>query len=585
MDKQQEKLTQDVTIKLTGNLADLPAKERVALIDSMLASNKPLIVDFAFSHTGRKINRRVYSLAGHKAVAGDLMMKPITINHDSDVNTIIGRIKGAKYIDMMDEARAYFKRRRLSESGLQQIHDSLDSLDYEKIADAFHRTKVLVDRNWKGIGRIGAKAEIVDQESIIKFLDQRYLNFSAEQDTDSYVCSHCFKDWKKDGWCEHEPGSIVDGKLVFMMCGRMVGMGSSVVMHGADPDSMVEQLTMSDAETESPIEIFSKLSDNIIFDAHCEFKGDNMELKELILADKSYNNYKEIVTLVDSTVKLLDEETFNSLPDSSFVKSIPATSKEDAAFVTKLVEQLKGQEELKAVVEDLNNKILLFDVEANVPAKVELQLDEVLTIVETMADSLVSEEKFNKLFVKKLEFDNLFNDNKTKSEQLDALNNSLNEKQTQLDTLTKESALKDSKLNVIRTQYNELLKDQISLAKSLNGNDKLVNSLLDRLNPMLKVICNDYDSANKKVEKIIDLLDTLDLELLSSKMNEGSKNVDVRPVVDPTNQVNPNKLSDYELKVKKQFNTILADEGLQSAKQYFAKVKRYCSDSFNPQSE
>ena len=145
--KDFDKIIQNVFIKLDPKIANLDNKEKTKLIDGIAASNgrQYLSVDFDFSHTGRKINRRIYSKIGHLSVPKTLISpypKPITLNHEDGVQSIIGRFKNASYVDMMDEARTYFKKKRLNESGLNQIDEALTKLDYEKAADAFYRTKV-----------------------------------------------------------------------------------------------------------------------------------------------------------------------------------------------------------------------------------------------------------------------------------------------------------------------------------------------------------------------------------------------------------------------------------------------------------
>lgn len=391
-----EPLVQKIFVRMDPRLVDLSTKDKVKLIDSIggSAGAKALIVDLDFSHTGRRINRRVYSKAGHMNVPNDLTRpypKPITLDHEDGVKNIIGRIVAADYVDMMSEARSYFRKRRLSEAGLNQIHDSLASLDFEKAADAFHRTKILQDKNWKGIGRVAAKARITDGDAIVKFFDQRYLTFSAEQDSDAYVCSICLSDWYKDGMCDHSPGAVIDGKLAFMMTGNMVGMGSSVVTHPADPDSLVTGLSLSDSD-EDPIEVYNRMIDTFIVDSKgtlVDQINEVINMKDLLikLLDGATLSAEEIEALYEQAfssdiikdksivedgkeIKLTDvklsAEDIIALPDSSFIgykRAFPVPNAAHAQILKILLDDLNEQELCVDFTEDEIKELENLDIE------------------------------------------------------------------------------------------------------------------------------------------------------------------------------------------------------------------------------
>ena len=90
-----------------------------------------------------------------------------------------------------------------------------------------------------------------DEESIKKFLDGRYLTFSAGSTTDSHICSICAQDWAKDGMCEHSHGKMYDDELCVFFTGEFRVIEGSVVNTPADDLSQVLHMEMSDSEEES----------------------------------------------------------------------------------------------------------------------------------------------------------------------------------------------------------------------------------------------------------------------------------------------------------------------------------------------
>src|SRR3990167_3982449 len=260
----KEKLIHRVTIKGDPKYRDLSSHDRVKLIDQFLnpESPKALIVDFDFSHTGRRINRRIYSKAGHIQTATDLTspyFKPITLNHEMDAEKIIGRIAKAVYVPLTNDAAQYFSTRGILPSIVNDLDNALMSLDFEKIRDLIKSNDLHKDKKWMGIGKVSASARITDAAAIEKFIDGRFQTFSAETDSDMYICSDCLQDWYKDGPCE----CGMPGPNSFMMTGNMIGGGSSVVTHPADDLSIVTNMMFSD----SALDINTRIEDIMLVDS------------------------------------------------------------------------------------------------------------------------------------------------------------------------------------------------------------------------------------------------------------------------------------------------------------------------------
>lgn len=359
---------EQIQVRLPQHIQDLSAKDKVKLVDSIAASAgaRALNVDFVVSHTGKRINRRIYNVRAHKNVANDLNnqenQKPITKDHEWTVDSIIGRFTRAAYEPLVDEAQNFFRKRRLSPNKFTDLMQSLETLDFEKMANVFHTTKILEDRGWKGVGRITASARITDPESIVKFLDKRYMNFSAEQLTDKYVCSICLNDWKSAGPCEHEPGQVYDGKTAIIFCGDMSGQASSVVMSPADEGSIVTSLSLTDADGD-PYEEMNKLGifDQFISDSQVGINEQSLQaaLDECLAQEpiKHEIDWSLLSTLEDSIIT----EKILPIIKPKFIDPILASVTEKDATIAELNGKLTDRDTSIALKDVEMNKIKLAD--------------------------------------------------------------------------------------------------------------------------------------------------------------------------------------------------------------------------------
>ena len=78
------------------------------------------------------------------------------------------------------------------------------------------------------------QANITDEDAIKKFLDGRYLTFSAGSTTNRHVCSICDNDWATDGICEHRHGEQYDGETCVFITGDFIVLEGSIVNTPAD---------------------------------------------------------------------------------------------------------------------------------------------------------------------------------------------------------------------------------------------------------------------------------------------------------------------------------------------------------------
>lgn len=236
-DERIKSIEKDTKIKIIDNLIERSDKE-----------GKGLLVTYDLSHSGRRINNRIYSLDGQQRGIDSLTKpypKPILLNHDTSKDPI-GRFVGGQWQDLSQQAMPFFDN---AESYFE-FRKAMESADTEKKYRYLKMYDLLNNKEWPGLGRMRVQANITDEESIKKFLDGRYLTFSAGSTTDSHICSICAQDWAKDGMCEHSHGKMYDDELCVFFTGDFRVIEGSVVNTPADDLSQVLHMEMMDSSEE-----------------------------------------------------------------------------------------------------------------------------------------------------------------------------------------------------------------------------------------------------------------------------------------------------------------------------------------------
>lgn len=243
------KLYDIVEISPEKALTDLSKSDKHRFMDRILDAKREekrgLLVDFNLSSAGRRINNRIYTPAGQRKGVDSWTQpfpRPIIRNHNKQEDPI-GRFKSVTYHDLDDKALGFFKNAR----DYMAVKDAMESDDPRKIARALSQYKLLLSKKWTGIGELAATARISDEAAIEKFLDGRYMTFSAGSHTDRYTCSRCFTDWADGEQCNHRPGEIVDGEVAVFICGGLYGEEGSVLTNPANDFSTVRSLVFSDS--------------------------------------------------------------------------------------------------------------------------------------------------------------------------------------------------------------------------------------------------------------------------------------------------------------------------------------------------
>ena len=332
-----------IQINPDRELEQLSVKDKNRLIDQVLGGpdeQKGLRVSFYLSHSGRRINNRVYTPWGQQAGISSLTSpypKPLIRNHDSSSEPL-GRFTDGRYEDIGDQAVRHFSKMQ----DFVALNQAFESKDAEKTAALLYRSKVLFDSKWQGLGRMHVSARVTDKDAIEKFLDGRYLTFSGGFDTDRLNCSICMSDWRKGDFCEHRPGEIVDGKPVFFLAGSYNVKEASVVLDPADDLSQVTSLQFIDSVVPSQIRDseFLKTDMTTIYVTDSQYSF-SLSQEELMAKKKIPETEVEVVQETPTTDQVSETPTLKQLCDAVLAK--------DYTGIGLLIDALDGETVLEAM--------------------------------------------------------------------------------------------------------------------------------------------------------------------------------------------------------------------------------------------
>ena len=246
--KPQFKLIDYFQIAPDRKLSQLPLVEKVKYIDSLFESEEKkngLSVSWHLSHSGRRINNRIYTVKGQRDGIDSIMKpyaKPILTHHDQGQDPI-GRFTGGRWESLASEAMGFFP----SINSYMDLQVAFERDDPEMIFDVMSKNNLLTNRQWAGMGRMSVTAKISDPVAIEKFMDGRYITFSAGSTTDRHVCSICKSDWAVGDFCEHRHGKMYDGVPCVFITGKFDVLEASVVNTPADDLSQLQSMELTDS--------------------------------------------------------------------------------------------------------------------------------------------------------------------------------------------------------------------------------------------------------------------------------------------------------------------------------------------------
>jgi len=187
------------------------------------------------------------------------------------------------------------------------------------------------------LGGIYLVFKVPAKADIDKIIDRRYLTVSVSGDTNAATCSICRANWPVEGYCEHEPGHIYDGKLAFLIAGmkfdweetstaNLPADAGAQLMHIFRPNELqngnLREIVMNEKKTQAPVaDGVKKTGENVeIKDSTkdvlnsrvTELEDENKELTTKLEALENEN-----ATLKDQVTSLTtDLETSNSMTQS-----------------------------------------------------------------------------------------------------------------------------------------------------------------------------------------------------------------------------------------------------------------------------
>jgi hypothetical protein len=236
-------------VRAQQDLCDLSVEDKVKFCDSAMSGsteNRGITVTFNLSSSARRINNRIYTPKGQRAGLATWTKpygKPILLHHDRSKDPI-GRILAVDYVENDQEAMRFFR----SVQDFVNFKSAVESDDPAAIFKGLMDNNLVGNPEWPGLGHLRARARITDRDAIQKFLDQRYLTFSAGSHSDRYVCSICSEDWAKGDMCEHMPGRMSeDGLPTVFITGTFYGDEASIVNEPANSLSTVHSIEFSDS--------------------------------------------------------------------------------------------------------------------------------------------------------------------------------------------------------------------------------------------------------------------------------------------------------------------------------------------------
>lgn len=231
-------------------LTKLSKDAKIRLMDSVLQkadseAKRGLRIDFNLSSSGRRINNRIYTPQGQKAGLDTWLEpypKPIIRNHDREGDPL-GRFTDVQWVSNQDQAIRFFD----TAADWMALQDAFASDQPRKIYKTLKKHGLLTNKKWPGVGALHASALITDEDAVEKFLDGRYLTFSAGTHTDRYVCGICGDDWAQGDICEHAPGRVTeDGDIGTFITGIFHGDEGSVLTMPANGFSQVHSMQFAD---------------------------------------------------------------------------------------------------------------------------------------------------------------------------------------------------------------------------------------------------------------------------------------------------------------------------------------------------
>jgi len=599
------KLVDYVRINPDPSLSTLSKREKINLIDFHMGSSSPskgLLVSWDLSHSGRRINNRIYSVKGQQAGVDSILNpypKPILRHHDQETDPI-GRFVAAEWQDLNQEAMSFF----VDVNAYSDVLDAFDEDNPEKIYKSLKSSGLLTNKNWPGLGRMRVSARITDKDAIEKFLDGRYITFSAGSTTDRHTCSICMEDWAKGDFCEHRHGKIYDGEVCVFITGNFDVLEGSVVNSPADDLSQVLSMEVSD-----------DMPQDLKRDKSC-----TLDSRSLYITDSIYKMENTMPEVTVDATKVVAVNTEGSTEETvEGVKEQDTATAEDAAVVADSNEEIGLEEATEVGVENENtvslenedgvtvqeetqekaeeenintnedgkeeevqksedgtgelgvHESVVEEVQAdNDDADVDWYLLDAALQIEVGADSLTAEQRENLL-------DEVFCGPQRSFPIADAAHVAAARR------LIERAKLSESQKEKVKNCVDKRAAS-LGCDKDLSVEDHMKKDFVQALHRIEELESNLTDLLKLINTAQEEVKDTESVDSVTEDSNPSvSERVESPSVNSSDNLVNPkNSLGEFESKVLDNYNLILQKDGQVVAEQYLASKQRYLPRGFHP---
>jgi hypothetical protein len=593
------KLYDYINVATSEKLTSLNDKEKADLISSVTSTRKTkkgLFITYDLTHSGRRINNRIYGTQGQQNGTSTVMSpypKPILQHHDRTKDPI-GRFVSAEWQDLSKEAMSFFN----NVQDFMEVKDAYESDDPERIYAAMKKYNLLTNKNWPGLGRIRVKAQITDKEAIEKFMDGRYITFSAGSTTDRHVCSICNEDWAQGNFCEHKHGKIYDGEVCVFITGKFNVLEGSVVNMPADDLSQLQSMEFIQDNLNNTIENFdlnTKVDSIVLSDSLYSLEDYSMKNEKEESPTEEVNMKQEQKDSAESSVE------FTAELEDKLIKRIYDKILENHKNLFERIEDNEKEKEVEEPIEGIDSKAE--EKKNEQEESVSSDGASVRGVQTVVQDEATSEEKvigdtdgdINKIVENAVVLD--VEDLDVDWYLLDAgLQFELGDKAL---TTEQRKELPDSDFCGPERSFPVNDCAHVTAARRMLGRAKLSDSqkakVMSCIEKKAKMFQCD-ESKNSDFEKdISDLRNEIKAlkELLSGENKEQTKEIKDEAVVEnpsiassderstPKESLRDN-LGNYEKKIIKKYNEILQTDGEIKANDYFISKSRYLKKGFDP---
>ena len=392
------KLIDFIKISPDPSLTKLGKRQKHALMDNLLSApsngQRGLLITYDLSHSGRRINNRIYTTKGQQDGINTLLTpypKPILAHHDEHSDPI-GRFVGGHWDDLSHQAISFFD----NVQDFMELQDAYEKDDPEQIYSTMKKFGLLTNKKWPGLGRMRVQARIADEIAVEKFLDGRYVTFSAGSTTDRHICSICQSDWAVGDICEHRHGKIYDGDICVFTTGIFKVLEGSVVNMPADDLSQVLAMELIDAPQHESVDH----NTDCIVDNNTIFISDSVyHIKESLMSDNIVEAQTPSKSSDEAEVAEIISEEISS--DSEVIEHNQDTSdvdgSENSDFVEEVSDALEASEDLENSEGVVNsNDEVLTENEVTESASLDNSvLERLISLINEMQEKVVVKEACN----------------------------------------------------------------------------------------------------------------------------------------------------------------------------------------------